>query len=66
VLAPGGRCLASFFLLSEESLDLLRSGSSTIDFKQDFGKYYTKNVSTPEAAVAYPEGFIKKRSRGTR
>jgi SAM-dependent methyltransferase len=59
VLAPGGRCLASFFLLNEESLDLLRSGSSTIDFKHDFGKYRTKNTSTPEAAVAYPEGFIR-------
>ncbi len=59
VLAPGGRCLASFFLLNEESLGLLRSGSSTIDFKYDFGKYRTKNASIPEAAVAYPEGFIK-------
>ncbi len=59
VLAPGGRCLASFFLLNKESLGLLRSGSSTIDFKHDFGEYRTKNASTPEAAVAYPEGFIR-------
>ena len=59
VLTPGGRCLASFFLLNEESLELLRSGSSTIDFKYDFGKYRTKNASIPEAAVAYPEGFIR-------
>jgi SAM-dependent methyltransferase len=59
VLTPGGRCLASFFLLNMESLDLLRSGSSTIDFKYDFGEYRTKNASTPEAAVAYPESFIR-------
>jgi SAM-dependent methyltransferase len=31
VLAPGGRCFASFFLLNEESLELLHSGRSTID-----------------------------------
>jgi ubiquinone/menaquinone biosynthesis C-methylase UbiE len=59
VLAPGGRCLATFFLLNEESLDLLCSGSSTIDFKHDFGEYRTKNASTLEAAVAYPESFIR-------
>ncbi len=50
---------ASFFLLNEESLSLLRSGSSTIDFKLDFGEYRTKSASTPEAAVAYPEDFIR-------
>ena len=59
VLAPTGRCLASFFLLNEESLGLLRAGSSTIDFKHDFGGYRTKSASTPEAAVAYPEGLIR-------
>ena len=59
VLAPTGRCLASFFLLNEESLGLLRAGSSTIDFKHDFGEYRTKSASTPEAAVAYPEGLIR-------
>ncbi len=46
-------------MLNEESLSLLRSGSSTIDFKHDFGEYRTKSASTPKAAVAYPEGYIK-------
>jgi ubiquinone/menaquinone biosynthesis C-methylase UbiE len=59
VLASGGRCLTSFFLLNEESLDCLRSGSSTINVKHDFGEYRTKNASSPEAAIAYPEGFIR-------
>lgn len=59
MLVPGGKCLASFFLLNEESLDSLRSGSSTINFKYDFGEYHTKDASTPEAAIAYPESFIR-------
>ncbi len=59
VLVSGGRCLASFFLLNEESLGCLRSGSSTINFRHDFGEYRTKNARRPEAAIAYPEGFIR-------
>lgn len=59
VLAPGGRCLATFFLLNEESLALIRSGSSTIDFKHDFGCYRVKDVDTPEAAIAYPEDYVR-------
>ena len=59
VLAPGGRCFASFFLLNEESLVSLRSGRSTIDFKYDFGEYRTKSKATPEAAIAYREDFVR-------
>lgn len=59
VLAPGGRCLASFFLLNEESLGLIRSGSSTIDFRHDFGGYRVKDADTPEAAIAYPEDYVR-------
>lgn len=59
VLAPGGRCLASFFLLNEESLESIRSGSSTIKFKYDFGEYRTKDPDTPEAAIAYRESFVR-------
>jgi SAM-dependent methyltransferase len=59
VLAPGGRCLASFFLLNEESLGAIRSGTSTIDFRHDFGGYRVKDVQTPEAAIAFPEDYIR-------
>ena len=59
VLAPGGRCLASFFLLNEDSLDSIRSGTSTIDFRHDFGGYRTKDRETPEAAIAYPEDYVR-------
>ena len=59
VLTPGGRCLASFFLLNEESLGAIRSGTSTIDFRHDFGGYRTKDRETPEAAIAYPEDYVR-------
>ena len=59
VLAPGGRCLASFFLLNEESLGAIRSGTSTIDFRHDFGGYRAKSRETPEAAIAYPEDYVR-------
>lgn len=59
VLAPGGRCLASFFLLNEDSLDSIRSGTSTIDFRHDFGGYRIKDRETPEAAIAYPEDYVR-------
>ncbi len=59
VLAPNGRCLASFFLLNDESLGTIRSGTSTIDFRHDFGGYRAKDADTPEAAIAYPEDYVR-------
>jgi hypothetical protein len=38
---------------------LLRSEASTIDFKHAFGGYRTKIKETPEAAIAYPEDYVR-------
>ncbi len=59
VLAPNGRCLASFFLINDESLGAIRSGISTINFGHDFGGYRAKDADTPEAAIAYPEDYVR-------
>ncbi len=59
VLAPNGRCLASFFLLNDDSLGAIRSGASTISFRHDFGGYRAKDADTPEAAIAYPEDYVR-------
>jgi len=59
VLAPNGRCLASFFLLNDESLGAIRSATSTIDFRHDFGGYRARDADTPEAAIAYPEDYVR-------
>src|SRR5918997_2672489 len=61
VLAPGGSCFASFFLLNDESLGLIRSGRSTIDFRYDFGGYRAKSKEKPGAAIAYPETYVRSR-----
>ncbi len=59
VMKAGGRTIITFFLLNQESLKLIESGMSTIDFRYDFGVYRTKEKSTPEAAIAYQEDFVR-------
>ncbi len=59
VMKAGGRAMITFFLLNRESLKLIESGMSVIDFGYDFGVYRTKEKSTPEAAIAYREDFIR-------
>jgi SAM-dependent methyltransferase len=63
VMKTGGRAVITFFLLNQESLKLIESGMSRIDFRYDFGVYRTKEKSVPEAAVAYQETFIRKLCR---
>lgn len=59
VLKKNGRCFITFFLLNEESLNLVDAKKSSRDFKFDFGNYRIENQSVPEDAVGYDETFIK-------
>ena len=58
VLKTGRRCLITFFILNEESENLIRSGHSTLDFRYNINGYLTINENDPEAAVAYNEEFV--------
>ena len=58
VLKPGERCLATFFLLNDESLRAINEGRSQIDFKFELEGFRTSDRRTPESAVAYPEKTI--------
>lgn len=58
ILKKGGRCFITFFLLNKESLQLVNTGESHLNFKCDFGKYRTIDIDRPEAAVAYDEAFV--------
>ncbi len=61
VLAPGGRCLVTFFLLNDESRRLIGQGHSTqvfVDFEPPCAVVYPAN---PEAAVAYEEPWVLER-----
>jgi SAM-dependent methyltransferase len=59
VLKPGGRCLATFFLLNEESRRLIAQDRSALDFKhrRDDG-CLTISERDPEEAIAYDEVLI--------
>jgi hypothetical protein len=57
VMKPGGRAMITFFLLNQESLKLMESGMSTIDFPCDFRVYRTKEKHT-QSRYRYQEGFI--------
>ncbi|HUL01247.1 MAG TPA: class I SAM-dependent methyltransferase [Nitrospirota bacterium] len=58
VLKTGGKCLITFFILNQESENLINSGRSTQDFRYKMDGYLTINDSDPEAAIAYNEEFI--------
>lgn len=64
VLTRAGRCLITYFLLNDESLNHIDSGESTLDLRYAFEKYRTISRETPEAAIAFEEGWIRERYRG--
>ncbi len=58
-LRQGGKCLITYFLLNPESLKLVETRASTLDFKYQMSGFRTTDQHTPEAAVAYDENFIR-------
>ncbi len=60
VLRQGGRCLITFFLLNEESEDIIRAGRCALDFKYKVDGCLTIDRDNPESAIAYKEDFVKE------
>jgi len=60
VLKIQSKCLITFFLLNEESLQLIDSNKSKLPFVYQLNEFRTTNKEFPEAAIAYDENFIKK------
>jgi SAM-dependent methyltransferase len=64
VLRPNGRCLMTFFLLNEESMDRIRRGRARRQFVNEGDGYLYDVPRNPEAAVAYREedllGFVEQ------
>ena len=58
VLKVGGKCLITFFILNEESENLINLGRSSLDFKDEIDGCLTINKDDPEFALAYKEQFI--------
>ena len=60
VLKPGGRCLATFFILNDESKRLLETESNTQAFPHPMDGCRVADPSAPEAAVAYEEAAVRR------
>lgn len=61
VLKPGGRCLATFLLRNEESVQLIDSGVATGPMAITHhveGPAWTSTPNTPEAVTAYEEPWV--------
>jgi SAM-dependent methyltransferase len=54
VMRPGGTCFATFFILDQQSLQLISEGRSTPSFLVAGDGYRTMRKRHPEVAVAYP------------
>ena len=60
VLRPGGRLLATFFVLDTAGRHRSAPGGR-LTFAHDHGRYATDSLETPEDAVAYEEGWLRPR-----
>ena len=59
VLKNGGRCFISFFLLNEESRNLLEAGKSDVAFRFPFEGCLVKSLKHPEFAIAYDQEQVR-------
>jgi ubiquinone/menaquinone biosynthesis C-methylase UbiE len=60
VLKSGGRCFATFFLLTEKSRALMSNKNSTTNFRHNLGAYSVTSTKVPELAVAYEEQYVSE------
>jgi SAM-dependent methyltransferase len=57
-LKPGGRWLATWFILDDEALVSISEARSAYDFSHDRGGYRVVNPERLEDAIAYPEAYV--------
>jgi|SRR5580658_562815 SAM-dependent methyltransferase len=60
VLAPGGKCLATFFLVNPESRHLIDAGRSSLDLFHALPGCWTTNPQVPETAVGYEDQEVAR------
>jgi SAM-dependent methyltransferase len=62
VLAPGGLCIASFFLLNADSARGIDAGSSFMPFgpADATGRYRLHDAAVPGAAIAIDEAWVRQ------
>lgn len=62
VVKPDGRALVTFFLLNEESRQLIKEGRSALAFLDPDDHVSVLDEDLPEEAVAYDEGWVRERA----
>lgn len=58
VLDENGKIFVTFFLVNDESMELMNQGKSVHDFHK-FGIFYTADPKDPMDAVGYDESFVR-------
>ncbi|MBI5928680.1 MAG: class I SAM-dependent methyltransferase [Chloroflexi bacterium] len=59
LLKPGGRCLITYFLLNEDSRQLIEAGKNPIPMEYRTAEYWARNKHVPEEAIAFDEAQIR-------
>ena len=58
VLRPKGKCFITYFLLNDESMNLIEKGKSTFNLKYNFDDCRIETEKDPEYVIAYKEHKI--------
>lgn len=58
VLKKNGKCFITYFLSREDSLRLMKTEKSSLNFKHEFEGFRTINLDKSEAAVCYDEAYV--------
>ena len=59
VLSPGGRCYATYSIITERVKTNMTAGIASMNFKHDLGTHWVMNMNVPELAVAYEGVYLR-------
>jgi len=63
VLAPGGRCVSTWFLLTDEARELVAQARCTLAFRHAIAHGMTTNPDVPGEAIAVDEQYVRDSHR---
>jgi ubiquinone/menaquinone biosynthesis C-methylase UbiE len=59
ILKRRGRCFVTYFLMNEESTDLMQSEGSSLSFKHHIAPYWLVTRRAPELSIGYDEPYVR-------
>ncbi|MBV9825249.1 MAG: class I SAM-dependent methyltransferase [Alphaproteobacteria bacterium] len=59
VLKPGGRCYATYSIITEQAISRMSSGVASLNFRYQLGDCWVMNTSVPELGVGYEESYLR-------